>query len=513
MVAGEIAGECDGTHYWCVCHPGSRNSPPHFLIRLNCLSDGEFCVVREGPAAAFFKKIGLDQEIQTRDSAFDTKYFVLTNHAEFASACFSEAAGREAVGSILDSGFTEVRHDGKTLSAKWRNFQFSGAMNPETVQRTVRSLAVLSGNIQMATLRAKPVEFPRWRLARGALLAVASVLAAAGFVLTIITAVSYPPLRSAELWRMSLSLSALLLPAFLFLSVWLLRGRSYSHRDLGFVAALSLFGVPMFLYGFEGVLNGSQDKQPPTDYAVEVVKKYTTHSRRSTTYHVHVASWRPDEETESLTVSRRLYGQVTPGQSRLSVLTGPGALKCEWVRSVALLDQGTARESYATALFGVPLTVERVFQSMGVARIPFTRAPEMDDAENDFFGVLFDRIDAAIVARVLAMSLIEHNRNADESILEYLRAAEAIRGYDVPPRLQPVRDLVFQAMQEQGDFLQQWNYSPELGNNLQFGRNPLVHEASKKLRQAYQQLLELYSTQTQRTKEVFHSELCALDFI
>ncbi len=353
---------------------------------------------------------------------------------------------------------------------------------------------------------------PGGRLKKAALVSALSLMLAGGFVLMFWGMIAYRPLDSSEIFLKSIPLSVPLMLVFLFYAARLLRGQPSLRRTLVWLALFSAVAFPLFFYNLGVVMNGRQDTRRPRDHVAKVLNKHSVQSKNSTAYHVEVESWGKKRKTERLRVSGRLYNSLVPGKSRLNIRTSPGALECEWIRSVQLFDGEPFRTGGVQRAGG--LTVEQAFGTMNVAYIPFDPSlARMVPAEKTFLENLFQNIDYAIVARVHVMAGLEHNQRMDGLIAEYQRAKEEIRGLEATERLKPVQEIVLQAMEEQDEFLQKWNQTPALGNKLQFARHPLVLSASNKLRRAYQELLDLYPQENEGTKATFHNELCALDFI
>jgi uncharacterized membrane protein YiaA len=89
---------------------------------------------------------------------------------------------------------------------------------------------------------------------------------------------------------------------------------------------------------FAGVLiaNGALDQAPPRKIQSIVIRKYVTHGRRSTTYHVDVRSWRPGRTDEDLQVGSRTFSATAEGHG-VSIELHAGFVGVQWYGRVSPL--------------------------------------------------------------------------------------------------------------------------------------------------------------------------------
>jgi len=111
----------------------------------------------------------------------------------------------------------------------------------------------------------------------------------------------------------------------------LLRGTTIGHDRWG-----RLIGFGWLLIGFGSLgtvaaVNGMGDTAPLVQRDVLIVHKWTTSGRHGTTYYVAVDAWDRPGERVNFKVSSGEYSRITPGRSRLHLLTGPGRLGIEWL--------------------------------------------------------------------------------------------------------------------------------------------------------------------------------------
>lgn len=78
--------------------------------------------------------------------------------------------------------------------------------------------------------------------------------------------------------------------------------------------------------------NGLLDVSPPVAHPTCVLRKYTTRSKNSTSYHLEIQSWRAGEPFIHLRVSSNLYNRASPG-SPITLTTRAGYWHWEWIHS------------------------------------------------------------------------------------------------------------------------------------------------------------------------------------
>lgn len=159
-----------------------------------------------------------------------------------------------------------------------------------------------------------------------------TILLFVGLFGVIVSSWIYKPLDSVSIYITALAL--FLFPMVLYL-VTVIRKRQTQQVELlrtifRWSSVLSIF--------FAGVLiaNGALDHAPPQKIQSVVIRKYVAHSRRSTTYHVDVRSWRPGRTDENLQVGSRTYSAIAEGHS-VSVELHPGFLGVVWYGRVSPL--------------------------------------------------------------------------------------------------------------------------------------------------------------------------------
>ena len=322
-------GEYQGVPYHYEYFSGSKNSPPYFRISIESPARTELCFVKESPIDVFFKRFGIDREVQTGDTDFDRSFYILSEDPAFAAAATASPEARGAVRAVLSSGFTRLRLCGGTLEAKWEKFRFADKLGPVAVNAALDSLILFSRG-----LPPEPRPAGGWtpgRVRKTALYTASIGSCAAGLIFYTWGSVAYNPLDDWTLFLESLKFSVPFFILFIWFGALVLRGRSSSHRDLTTVFWTSVFGIPWLTLALMILANGAFDQQEPAEHTVAVTQKYVTRSKNSTTYHVKVRSWRESHFEEHLTVPSGAYPAIVPGQTQFRVVTKPGALNFEWI--------------------------------------------------------------------------------------------------------------------------------------------------------------------------------------
>ena len=330
---GQMNGTHDGIAYHFRWHPGSGNTPSYLRVFVDCSSPGRFRVVREGTLERFFLKLGIASPIRTGDTAFDQEFYILSNETDFASGYFHDPQKRQAVMEMFRMGFTEVKHDGKVMEARWSPFAMSDDVDPQVITAPLPQLSFLA-KIEGTPFPYQPLALApqgiSWKSQRAMAFAVPILLLVTGFVALIWGQVNFEPLDGGSLFLESLKFSVPALIVFSWIALRLLRGRSGSHRELLAVLGLSLVAFPLCGFGGGVAANGWLDTSQPMVHQAMVLKKVVTRNKNSTDYHLQLRSWRSPTDTEKLTVSKRVHDRVTPGKTVITVLTKKGYLGYEW---------------------------------------------------------------------------------------------------------------------------------------------------------------------------------------
>lgn len=202
------------------------------------------------------------------------------------------------------------------------------------------------------------------------------------------------------------------------------------------------------------------------------------------------------------------------------MISGLGA----WAINPSLFARGAADLSgYTAEKTAVPtadlpsfvsrnLSVDQAYDSIPHQRTLFrTDLTTMPDEEAAYLRDLFLMTDAGVVERVYQQT--QYQRGGTPSLQErnYSALLQILAALPTPEKLLPVEALIFEAIEEQQDYLRAWGDSRD---PLYFSpRDPLIQSSHKKLIAAYNELMRLYAHEPVHNKQAFFDYLCALDFI
>jgi len=326
-----FAATAGGVAYRCRYAGGGRSRPSRLSVVVDLGSSVPFRVARAGVGTRLCVALGMGRTVPTGDPVLDQTHVVACDAADWAARVFGSGDVAAAVRDILASGFTEVRADGRRLTALWSGVRLTGDVDASAVSGTVRRLARLRD--AMAAVPAPPGAAPsdgRRRI----LGVVPAVVSAIGCLLAV-WATTFTPLDRRAVFFDSLKLSLPWLALFLVVGTQVFRSSTTSPRELLTIVLLTLLGFPLTGYATELTLNCALDSAPPVEHRAVVLDRQTTPSRRAASYWAVVPSWRGAHE-ERIPVTVAQYARLVPRRSELSVTTRPGRLGFEWIVASAV---------------------------------------------------------------------------------------------------------------------------------------------------------------------------------
>ncbi len=320
-------GEEGGVAYWYSYVPAKNKQPSSLRVWVEARSGGSFKLTREGWFDRLGQSLGICCEIKTGDEEFDRAIYITTDYPQFAAAAFAGPSPRQAAVDVLDKNFTEINHDGSTISATVPAFQPKEDMDPSFIPEAGVRLAFLAQGLPQEVVETAPG-------GAGSRLVVKAVPWVLGALfLGLALWPPYPAVDMSEAFLPSLTYSLLAMAVFLLLALVMIRGRSTSHTELLLV---TIFTIPAFvLFGWQTMIffNGQLDDKPSSRHELLVVRKdihRSTGKNRSTTYYAYLQPWRRGEGEHRLNVGQSLYNQLIPNTSRAVLVTKPGHFGYEW---------------------------------------------------------------------------------------------------------------------------------------------------------------------------------------
>lgn len=309
---------------------GTDKAPPYFSITIPCTSSGAFKIAHETKFDRFFKRMGVCVEIETHDPEFDDTFYITTETIPFTRASLEKSENRGFIKELFALGFNNLKHDGKSIVLTWNRFPRKQLMEIPVMEKAVALLAGMGRNLSKVSTY-KSDESTAWKRKRLLAFVVSGFLLVSGFAAMIAGLISYKPLDPGTMFLGSLAFSIPLLILFTWTALNLLRGRSSSHRELIAVFLISLFAFPLAGFGYRVFFNGALDDKPSSVRQAEVVRKYWTKNKNSTSYYAVVQSWRPNRDEEKLKVSKSFYNQIQVRATTITVTTKPGKFGYQWI--------------------------------------------------------------------------------------------------------------------------------------------------------------------------------------
>jgi hypothetical protein len=101
-----LKGVYNGVDVLITYYPGSKHSRRYFGIELDIQSMFDIRISKENFMHKLGKKTGLAKEIETGDQQFDEKYFLKASNSYNAELFMRKSQVRQAVTSIVDTGFS-----------------------------------------------------------------------------------------------------------------------------------------------------------------------------------------------------------------------------------------------------------------------------------------------------------------------------------------------------------------------------------------------------------------------
>ncbi|MCX5708982.1 MAG: hypothetical protein NTY14_08480 [Candidatus Omnitrophica bacterium] len=315
--------------------PGSRNSSPWFKISTSGTFGSGLLIRWETSRDKFYKKIGLNQEVQVSDKAVDERLFFECDTPEFTKQIFLNPDVKPLVLKILSS-FSSIEITEKTCTFTRSPSEPFNEISNEVIMDSARKLLAFVESIPRSDLGYHP-EVSVFKTWKAALYFIGYGILVCGVVSFFWADFSFRVVDSLKLGLSSIGVNAVIFSAGSYFAFRRIKGFSTSSKV--FIHFLFTFGIGILLLGRYGfaVANGIFDKTPAQKFEQVVMDKYTTTHKSSTTYHVVVAPWRLAIRPWGFTVGRAEYLGIVPGKTYYRIVTKPGQFGYEWVVSESLI--------------------------------------------------------------------------------------------------------------------------------------------------------------------------------
>lgn len=331
--AGVLA--VDGSALTLEYFSGSRDSSPWLKIAASGTFGSDLVIRQETSSDKFFKKIGLNREVQLSDQEIDEKLFFECDNPEFLKQLFLNADLKPLVLNILGH-FSSIEITRNRCTFKRCPCEALNKISNEWVFAWARQLLAFVASVPRFVPGHHPeiASFKTWRVV---LYAIGFVAFIAGIVSFLWANISFRVVDGARLWLLSIEANIVLSAGAFYYAFQKIKGFSRSARVL--THFLCTFGVGILLLGRYGVAvaNGYFDETSARKFEQPLIGKYTTTHKSTTTYHAVVAPWHPEGRGWEFTVSPDAYGKIRVGRTYYGIVTKSGRYGFEWVVSERLI--------------------------------------------------------------------------------------------------------------------------------------------------------------------------------
>ncbi len=173
----------------------------------------------------------------------------------------------------------------------------------------------------------------------------------------------------------------------------------------------------------------------------------------------------------------------------------------------------------SSPVYADTMTIEEAYRAIPHGKTDFAiKESKLDQASKMFLKQMFGLVNSAIVQRVQTLQWFGSDGKKGNSFQEYsvniAYIQQAMGQLVEPPSLKGVKLLVVQAIDDQSNYFRKWDASVRKGEPYQFNSgDPFVQSSHHNLINAYNQLMRMFSVESEVNKKAFFNHLCALDFI
>jgi hypothetical protein len=325
--------DIDGCEVSFVYTPTQKNDPSKLVISLKGGFFANAAFRTETSTDRFAKDIGLNQEIQLFDLAFDNAVYVECEDRDFINHLLAGAEVKQYLQGVLRN-MTSLNIDGNRCFMTKTPCDDLALLDMNELMGVASSMVGFARKIPLpgpGAVSATPLtdECRRWT---SFFIGFAGVLSGAGIALIVWGLAAFRPLMPGKLFSASLYVSIPLAGVIVLYMFHQFKGLSVALRLFRLAAIFSIAGVVLVSWGGGMVLNGSQDVSEKVSHQVTVIDKYTTHSKGETTYHIRTDPWDSRFPYYRFSVGKEVYQGINI-EDPCVVTTGSGLFGFEWVAS------------------------------------------------------------------------------------------------------------------------------------------------------------------------------------
>lgn len=308
-----------------------RHGPSSVALGMTLESGVAFVLHAEQSADRLFKRMGLAEEFQTGDRAFDDQIYVGSDHQALHTMLRDQPELRRVLLALFASGVSRVWSDGHLVRVVRMGTVTQGPDDLERLSVLREQLARLPA---LARGRADPYV---WKIAL--VEGVCGSILTYGFLSLPFWLHASPSvvLRSMDLVGPTIFIGvALVLAVFAAVAIWL-QGSSRAHRVLVECNVLLLLGLPLAAWQLAKDVNVGLDHGPSTELRCTAYHKtFETGRGKTRSYFVDLNNCQSEVALpypDQLTVDATTYNALDEGDTLVARI-GAGTLHIPWIRSL-----------------------------------------------------------------------------------------------------------------------------------------------------------------------------------
>lgn len=169
----------------------------------------------------------------------------------------------------------------------------------------------------------------------------------------------------------------------------------------------------------------------------------------------------------------------------------------------------------AISAYSYGITVEEAYTAVPHQRTIFDSQKSLLGSEQiQGLHILFGFTDKCLVLRIEGLAAAKNNdiTTLNKVVSDYQILIQSFEKIVFPIALRPVQTEVVSAVKQHQHYFAIKSQSQQNAASLSLVLDQDVNQSSQKLRIAYSQLMEIFSTESAINKQAFFDYLCALDF-
>jgi len=325
-------------------HVRTKKKIKTLLLGINCHVSPNFYLKRQTGLDNFFKRIGISNELETGDEAFDDAIYLVSDNKTLNYALVNSSEFRTAVKKIMDYGTPstlEARNIYCRNGRLWVQFGVGDAYDDLHVGNIAKALSSQFDILKKSVNEVALISGSRWRdpfvIKAAILLAMSSGLAINGAIQVFRATMGTIPftLHHSLIIQDAIKFGLIILIVFMLGALFWLGKSARTHFVLIELATVGAFGIFVTTMVELRDFNMEMDTNAPHYFDTQVVDKYSRRGSRSGRRHyVILRDWNCDCGNYKLQVSRSLYNYL-PSRGEVTITQYPGRLGYPWVSSIA----------------------------------------------------------------------------------------------------------------------------------------------------------------------------------